>query len=279
MFYSKIVIDISTSSIVEQIPFDYTGPIAELKGKQKSSTTVSIPPPTAEETQARAMQNFANRLALGESGYVVRTTPPPAGEPGWESIGSGTFARKKTTEEFTPEERQEQEVNRLYGAEALKRAQAGFGATPEEKTAIEKIFGTARTRGKESIRQFLSELSGARGFDVASATPLAREASRASQELEEGLGSAQAASEVDFGERARHFGQEMRAFQEGLRQRTFTNRLNIGGAYGNIAGELGGLRSMQTTTKQKSGGGRGLNIGGIFSGVGSLASAGASLGF
>ena len=152
----------------------------------------------------------------------------------------------------------------------MKRAKAGFGATPEEKATLSTIYGQQRDVGKENIRQFMAELSGARGMDIATSSPMAREAARASSELESSLGSAQAASEVDFGERARNFAQEMRGFQQGLQQRSLENRLNIGAGFGSQANALGELRGMQkkTTTKGPGGGGgSGLATAGIGAGA------------
>ena len=276
MFYSKIVIDITTDRVLEKIPLNYTGPIIDLKGgsKQSSTTTVNIPPPTQEETQARAMSNYINELSLADQGYVFAPSGPPPTGPEWQSIG-GRWLRKKTEADFTPEERRDKEINDLYSNKLLERARAGFGATPEEKAQIEKIYGTQRTKGKESIRQFMAELSGSRGMDISSSTPMARELARASGELEEGLGAAQSASELDFGERARNFGQEMRSFQEGLHQRAFENRMNIGGAYGNQASNLGQMRygsASQTSTSKTKGGGGGFNLGGLLGGAGSMMS-------
>lgn len=364
--YTKLVIDIASNAILESEAFLHLGPVNELKGSVKSTSTTVIPPPTTEENNQRALANFANIQGLQSQGYETSSTDPrlrpanakaeaayfaanpdvaavygnganggglqhwldygknegrlfggydPTGryitggsDPnkyigtaeeaaanpslGWSPISGGMFIRKRTASDFSedtanpwqkvgdqwirkapasalsPEDQQMAEIQKLYGDELLKRAQAGFGATDEEKAKIGEIYGAQRTAGKENIRQFMAELSGSRGMDINTSTPMARELARASGELETSLGAAQGASELDFGERARNFAQEMRSFQAGLQQRSMENRMNMGQGFMGMANNLAELRSQNKTTTTKGPGG-GSNIGGIASGVGS----------
>jgi len=250
--YSKIVVDIETNKVcwvVEALDADL---VAQSKGGGKTTSTVTIPPPTQEETEQRLMSNRANQLAMRQQGFK------------WD----GKDFVPMGEEEFSPQERQMREVESLYGAEALRRAKAGFGATDEEKGVINKIYGTSQKRGQENIREFMAELSGSRGMDIKDSSPMAREAARASADLTEGLEGSRAVAELDFGERSRAFGQELRGFQEGLRQRAFDNRMTSSSGFGNAAGQLGQLRGMQKTTKSKGGGG-GMDVGGMIGGIGS----------
>ena len=315
--YTKLVVDIASNAILESEAFLHTGPVDELKGSVKSTSTTVIPPPTAEETDQRALANFANLQGLAQQGYEVSSTDPRLGAAGakaeaayfaanpdvaaiygngaaggglqhwldygkaegraggegfadqrpWQKVGS-QWIRQAAPSAMSPEDQQMAEIQKLYGDELLKRAKAGFGATDEEKAKIGEIYGAQRTAGKENIRQFMAELSGSRGMDINTSTPMARELARASGELETSLGAAQGASELDFGERARNFAQEMRNFQAGLQQRSMENRMNMGAGFMGMANNLAELRSQSKTTTSKGPGG-GSQVGGIASGVGS----------
>lgn len=258
--YRQVIVDIASDTVLSTMEFTDVGSVARAKGgkKSSSSTTISFPPPTAEETEQKLMANKANILAMKSQGYK------------WN--GSDFVPLEKG--DYSAQELEDQELEGLYRAEAMKRAKAGFGATPEEKAAIEKIYGTSQKRGSENIRQFLSELSGSRGMDVAESSPLAREAGRAVGELSEGLEGARSASEVDFGERSRNFGQELRNFQQGLQQRAFENRITSGSLSGGMANNMAQLRSQQstTTTKNKTSGGGGL-FGSLLGAAGQIGSA------
>lgn len=251
--YTKLIIDIESDTIITSTEAPYVGLVAQTKGGGKSTTTVTIPPPTAEETEQRLMSNRANQLSMRQQGYKWNGSDfVPLGE-----------------EEFTPEEQQQRKIEKLYGAEALRRAEAGFGATPEEKAVLDQMYEGAKGSGQENIRQFMAELSGSRGMDIAESSPMAREAARAQGELIQGLETGRATANLDFAERSRAFGQEMTNFQTGLRQRAMENKMASGGFAANQANNLGQLRAAQTTTTSKTKGGGGGFLGAL-GGIGGM---------
>lgn len=282
--YSKIVLDIATGVVRESEAINYLGPIVQLKGATKSTTTnvVSLPPASPDEIESRQLQKYALLENIGGGDKVVLTQAQFDALPEEQRLGNwtqpggpsgGIYVRSKTDSEYSPDELNARKIDKLFSEEALKRAESGFGATPEEKQKLGVMFDEAKRRGNNNIREFLSELSGSRGMDVASSTPLAREASRATEELNLGIEGQRAASELNFAEGSRNFAQELRNFQQGLTTRAADNRMAAGAGFGNMANNMAQLRaqSASSTSKTKSSGGGGGFLGGLANFAGGFA--------
>jgi hypothetical protein len=253
--YSKVVIDIASGRTLEAESYDYRGPLALCGGPKIK--TASPPPPTEEELANQQLDLALKKAQLGDLGFEYFTDD------------KGKLQLRKR--ELTPEEQTRQ--GKLQEMEDLAFSQLTGKISPEQEALIEKSYGRAESEGNEDIKRFMIEQAGARGMELGD-TPLTREIARAKADLTLGLGSAKAASKLNLGQMEREFGLSLGSFREGLRNQSFTNRLNIGGQMGQTGvgfmGARGGLKpSFSQPTQSPMWGlmGAGLGaLGGFFGG-------------
>lgn len=112
--------------------------------------------------------------------------------------------------------------------------------SPEEQQYLDTIYGTALQRGESDLTRFASNLAASRGMNLTDA-PIGSDFLRQRRELGEGLGAQRAASALDLGNAAADFNARLAAFQEGLRQQAFQNRLALGGAQAGFTPFASGL--------------------------------------
>lgn len=252
-YYKKICIDIATGKVLEAETFDYEGPIAHLGGgKSKTTTTVNIPPPTAEETRAKAISNLVNEANLNTLGYNITDD------------GSGNLSLVQRA--LTAEEQEQKDFDAKLQQQIRQRIMGG-PVDPETKALVGQTFEASRARGNRSLEDFVRQIAGSRGLDFTD-SPILKELAQGKANLELGLGGAEAASLLDQGNRQQLFAASLDEFQKGLQQQAMINRMNVGGAYSNTGSQLAALRGMQTTTTQQTSGGGGGLFGPIMGGLG-----------
>lgn len=252
---------------------------------QKSTTTVSMPPPTAEEERAKMLANLINEVNLYEAGYEL-AGPDEAAQ------GKISELQKEYDERYSASVSSGQKDDRLNQLDAeIKKLQGGSlrkrALTPEEETrqkrnleleelAYNRLKGVAdpetqrlvaetyqgqRESGNKELERFLGEQAASRGMSL-NDSPLLREVGIQKSDLETRLRGAEAGSLLDVGSRNQLFGAALREFQEGLRQQAFINRAAIGESYSQTASGLARLRAASpTTTSRMTMPGGGFNFG------------------
>lgn len=296
--WTKCVWDASGELIEEECQ-EYDGPVAECKSK----TTITTPPPTAQET---ALQQKQLELA-GFQLEQLKLQSEHQAEFGTEF--KSLFALQAEREQTAAAREAElQPIQDEFLQLALEDARRGGAASPEQIRLIDEAADAALARGEvdisrfetqglESLREELAPSLGLRPTD----TPildrggkLAAEALRQRGALSESLRGASATARLNFPlsvtqvQGGFNLGQQglleaTRSFQANLQQQAFANRLGIADLtsgigsrlVGNPAGTLSSALNPLTqsrlaqTTQRTSG--FGLNqIGQLASGVGGL---------
>lgn len=168
------------------------------------------------------------------------------------------------------------QLERRLMENALARAEGRAPVlAPEAAARIATTFGAREVEGLEAIRKQFGEMAASRGMTRGD-SPIAAEEGKALADFLRGLQAARASSELDVGQTEALFNEQMRAFQESLRQQAFQNRLGLIGAQPGLGYATLGLQSAPRTqlmsgTQQQMGGGFNLGqLGQLASGVGSL---------
>jgi len=277
--------------------------------KQESQSWSTPAMPSAEESQARSMQNLINELQLQQSGYratpgagfdaqkYLAANPDVAADPyfsqnpyqHWLRHGQAEGRPGGPTEasltqipesEWTPEQKQQAAINQKIQDYVLGQIdQATNGPSPETRKIVGDIYSAQRTKGEQEISRFIGSEAAARGMNL-SDTPILRELGLATTDLETGLRGAEASSLLNVGQANQTFAANLNAFQQNLRQQAYLNRLNLGASYGNMATNLASLRygtagrSSTGTGVGSSGANTMMGVGGLMQGAGSLFSSG-----
>jgi len=263
-------------------------------GSTKSTTSVNVPDATFEERLYKALgsaigvaglQDMGYDFAYGNEGEVENPTfvlPAEVDRQGRTKKGSTPLAirigkRAPTEEEQLRADRNKQLEDKFY--EQL----LGNGLTDEDRSNIDTIYNEQIRRGSGDILNFANQQAAQRGMTLTD-SPIGKEALRAGTDLELGLRSAQAGAYLNKGQANQLFGQELRNFQEQLKQQAFANRAGISEQFLQSGLGLGRTRfqSAGQSTISSGGGSGGLTnaligAGGSMAGgyLGGLATAGA----
>lgn len=127
--------------------------------------------------------------------------------------------------------------------------------SPEESARLEKIFGTARSRGTEELTRFGRDTAAARGMTIGDA-PVNDAVLQEKRKLEEGLGASQAQAELNLGDAEEIFNERLVAFQNNLQQQAFQNRMMMAGQANTFGNSMFSQRfnaAPKTTSGRKSG--------------------------
>lgn len=237
--YKKIVLDIESGQVLAEDSFEYVGPIAAAKG-QKTTTTISIPPPTQAEKNQQKLTELAQSQQFHDLGYDIS----------YDTEGNVTGLTPRT---LTAEEQANKDQEKALQDWAFKRV-TGAGPSAEDTALVNNIYGASQTMGNNDIDRFIREIAGQRGLNT-SDSPILNAAALGKGQLETALGGARSASLLDIGQRQQNFAESLRQFQEGLNQQKFLNIGAPAGIASNLIGQMAGLRGMQTTTTQNTTGG------------------------
>lgn len=208
-------------------------------GSEETVTRVEIPAKTEEETALLSKQTELLEIQLQEvrrqNTLLEQTFPSQK-----RLLDAQTQAALQQVELFKEQgalfraaipllepSASEKEIKRLSEERtlAILRGEAP-PLLPGQEEQLETLFGTARKRGTEEVQRFGEEIAAARGLRLTD-TPIGAEVLREKARLEEQLGTARAAATLDFGNRSVAFNESIRQFQEGLRQKSFENRLAL----------------------------------------------------
>lgn len=252
------------------------------------TTKVSIPGPTAQETELQSLQ-----VQLAQQQLEATQAQTAAAAPALRSL---TQQQELLEELFTPEQQRERLQEQIAFEDEfrpiqqellqreLERIRRGPGASEEELRLIgeatergiasgESDISEFQRLGLQQIREELAPASGLRPTDspiVDRGLQLGREAQRQQGQLVRGLRGAEAQAALNFPLASQQFQQQQafgasqlatsaQQFQSQLRQQAFQNQLRLGGqasgtglgALGGVTGGLGGLQQVrlgQTTT-------------------------------
>ncbi len=255
------------------------------------TTEVTIPGPTAQETELQGLQ-----VQLAQQQLEATQAQTAAAAPALRSL---TQQQELLEELFTPEQQRQRLQEQIEFEDQfrpiqqellereLERIRRGPGASEEELRLIgeatergiasgESDISEFQRRGLQQIREELAPASGLRPTDtpiVERGLQLGREAQRQQGQLVRGLRGAEAQAALNFPlalgqfQQAQAFGASQLAtsaqqFQSQLRQQAFQNQLRLGGqasgtglgALGGITGGLGGLQQLrlgQTSTQTR----------------------------
>lgn len=147
----------------------------------------------------------------------------------------------------------------------------GNGLTDEDRANIDTIYNEQIRRGSGDILNFANQQAAQRGMKLTD-SPIGKDALRAAGDLELGMRGAQAGAYLNKGQANQVFGQELRNFQEQLKQQAFANRAGVSEQF--LQSGLGMGRERYTSAGQTTrGGGTPNTTSAIISGVGSMATA------
>lgn len=194
-----------------------------------STTTISLPPPSAQQGRMEALQMAFFEQQLRDLGFTIG--------PGGELTRTGL------------------------------PIQPTQPLTPEQETQVSNIFGTQRARGQEDIAQFAAQLAGRRGLNLTD-SPIGSEVLREQSRLLEGLGALESQTRLALPqqafqnrlalmESAQGLGSE---FLGGLRQQRLaqgTQFREIDDPLGQFAQLLGGVGGLLRGVGGLGGGGGG----------------------
>ena len=229
-------------------------------GSSKQKSQVTLPPRTAEETELLDVQRQVAQIQLRQLQQGEADAAAEAASP----------LRKTQTR-----------VEELATQQLLDRLEGRAPVLPEAAAKrIGQRFDLAQRRGSESLKTFSEELAGMRGMRPTD-SPIGGDVLRQQRELTEGLESARAGSELDFGQTEALFAQSLSNFQNQLRQQAFQNRLAMAGV--NAApGALGTMQNLfgqrlaaapqmqRGSWNQWQAGISGKDVGGLMMGAGAL---------
>ncbi len=258
-------------------------------GKTKSTTTVNVPDPTFEERLYKALgsaigvaglQDMGYDFAYGNEGEVENPTfvlPAEVDRWGRTKKGSTPLAirigkRAPTEEEALRAQRNKALEDKFY--EQLM----GNGLSSEDRANIDTIYDEQIRRGQGDILTFAQQQAAQRGMSLTD-SPIGKDALRAGGDLMLGMNSARAGAYLNKGQSNQIFGQELRNFQEQLKQQAFANRAGISEQFLQSGLGLGRMRygsAGQSTVSSQPSGLQNTLLGG---GLGALGSIGAGFAF
>lgn len=276
------------------------------KGETTTVTQTAIPEKSPEELSLLKKQNDLLEIQLQEvkrqNDALAEVFPQQK-----ELLKAQTSAALSQVELFrssmklleeTPAQKEIRELSEQRAIATLKGEAPPL--SPQQEKQIEGLYGAAETAGQRGIRQFAEELAASRGLRLTD-TPIGAEVLTKEREFQEALQGAKAGAKLNVGQSQQVFTENVRQFQEGLRQTAFQNRLALVGrsATPTFATGLAGTSAAQispllstlsqeriagaTKTQTESGGGTDLaGIGSLLGGAGSalsgLVAAGPALG-
>lgn len=125
-------------------------------------------------------------------------------------------------------ETSEQAATRRAAEENVGRALKGeVLVSPQQQAAIDAVFDPMERRGTEALRQFAEETAARRGLKLTD-TPIGETVLPEIRRFQEGLAGAKAQTTLSVGKQQADFSDAIRRFQEDLRQRALTNRIQLG---------------------------------------------------
>ena len=128
--------------------------------------------------------------------------------------------------EGTPEEREIRTLSNQRALAVLKGEAPPLSAGQQER--INTVFGRAAEEAQGSLRTFGEELAASRGLRLTD-TPIGGEVLRQGRELAASLAASKAGAELNVGQTEQVFAENVRQFQEQLRQQAFQNRMALTG--------------------------------------------------
>jgi hypothetical protein len=284
------------------------------QAKQTVQTTVSVPPPSAEEQQRQSIADAVQSQSLRAAGQKVVIGPQDeagkaqmadlqqkydaalagggkAGvDPYITDIGNQLDKIKNQASvidipdaELSASELQDRQINQKIRQYALDQIQqqidAAGGPTQQTKDLVSQTYGAQRTQGEKEISRFMTEEAARRGLNVTD-TPLTRELGIQTGNLETSLRGAEASSLLDVAQKDKLFAASYNEFYQNLQQQRLNSRFSLANQYQNMANLFTSQRYATPTTTQTSQGfssGGGGGIGGILGGAGGFLQGGSKL--
>ena len=187
-----------------------TGAMAASKAGRSGVSTIGFSPATPEEQRFRALEEATQRATIQQAGYNIKENP------------DGTITLVPG-----PMEETESKIRALSNKRLLDYLEGKIPEIPPQSRAlVEQQYGAALTSGEQELEQFAQDLAASRGMSVTD-TPIGSEVLRERGLLGLRLGGAKAGAMLDVASSQRQFDESIRQFQEGLRQRSFLNRLSL----------------------------------------------------
>ncbi len=99
---------------------------------------------------------------------------------------------------------------------------------PGQEALIDETYAAEQKKGELDLDRFLGQMAATRGLSLTD-SPVAAEAARARENLASGLAGAKARTKLEAGQKSLGFAEEVRRFQEGLKDFATQNRLALVG--------------------------------------------------
>lgn len=220
------------------------------KGGGGGTTTVTtvIPGPSDEERALQRKQVELLELQIGEArrqSKLLEESFPQSGALLKEqleltrelaSFQRAQLVRQESLEKQlleavkpVPETAEQKEIRDLSEKRALAILRGDAPVlSPQQSELIETTFTSAEEEAQTSLRQFGEELAASRGLRLTDA-PIGAEIARAGTALASSLASSKAGAKLEAGRTQQLFQENVRQFQEALRQQAFQNRLALSG--------------------------------------------------
>lgn len=291
--HTKTIINIETGTVVYDDAYIDVGPVALAGGKKPKTQMVQAPPPSQDEIEQRQLSNTLSKISLQQQGYAEGTggyehylqygkgegrkyeseSQYLADNPDVAAVYSDVKMRRRApTKEEQGQIDFEEKMQKRFMDELDKRPGE---ISPEQEKALNELYGSEQSKMDEELSRFAVEQAGSRGLSM-SDTPYARELLRAKSAGQTELGSARAASKLNFAEKERMFNQGLAQWRGDLQQQRLANLMGSQGQSANTAIGFMNARANLKPTPYTSGGSpsqAGAIAGGVGAAVGGIAMA------